>query len=105
MKKLFVVAMAVILGMSGTSAWANNDNEHDGCTRLAYSAYVATKLRQENIPLAKAKKVMEETLNKDMAAMILNLAYSQPIAKTEKEKEEVATNIAVQVHEACKNGL
>lgn len=104
MKKLFAVAMTVILGMSGTSAWA--EQKADKCeflVELATNIMSARQnganlmqLRNDLVGLAKGNDVLINTVTG-----LLQLAYVEPVKEDAKSKEKAIKEFAHTVGEFC----
>lgn len=107
MKKLFVVAMAVILGMSGTSAWAGQKvDKVDKCEFVAELAANIMSARQNGANLMQLRNALIEAAKGDdalidMMASFLRLAYSQPVKGDAKSKEKAIKEFASLAAEAC----
>lgn len=103
MKKLLAVAMAVILGINGTSAWALSQEE---CEDISVLAQKAMEYRQEGTSLAQAQKELNNIFNnnediQEILSFVLQVAYSQKVEKSQSEKKTIIQKTGRDFYEIC----
>lgn len=106
MKKLFVVAMAVILGMSGTSVWATDQVV---CENISALAEKAMEYRQKGVSLTQAQKELNNLFKsneavQEMSSVMLQMAYSQEVEKSQSEKKKIIQKTRQAFYEMCMGG-